>query len=237
MTPVVCLKLARELLPALLCAASASASGEFTRGVGVYPGDPASFQGPAAVLDTATYRNLALHRPATASSNYDYSLTAQLVTDGIIDGRMPRWIVASSSSEGILPRHEREHLVDTYASTAVNLPAPGGWAQIEQCGRDELPDVDRIEVVALPRTRTGILGLGNRMPFPATRRISAVKPAKCGVFLAIIGKHSVNQCLSLTGLDQPRHPRVKSEGLASRNLDFGEIRVGRIERVVRFLGI
>src|ERR1017187_5320098 len=98
------LRAARMLLPALLCAASATAAGDFTRGVGVYPGDPAAFQGPTMVPDAAAYRNLALHRPATASSNYDYSLTAQLITDGIIDGRMPRWLVASSSAEGILPQ-------------------------------------------------------------------------------------------------------------------------------------
>ena len=147
------LRAARMLLPALLCAASATAAGDFTRGVGVYPGDPAAFQGPTMVPDAAAYRNLALHRPATASSNYDYSLTAQLITDGIIDGRMPRWLVVSSSAEGILPRHEREHLVDNYASTAVSLPAEGGWVQIEQAGRLDVPDVDRIEVVAMPRTQ------------------------------------------------------------------------------------
>jgi hypothetical protein len=152
MRPLPRLKLVLSLLPAALCAFSACASGDFTRGVGVYPGDPASFDGPTAVLESATYRNLALHRPATASSNYDYSLTAQLVTDGIIDSRLPRWLVVSSSAEGVLPRHEREHLVDNYASTAVALPGQGGWVQIEQAGRAELPDVDRFEVTAFPRT-------------------------------------------------------------------------------------
>jgi len=98
---------AGSLLVALVCSVPAFASGDFTRGVGVYPGDPAAFQGPASATDNATYRNLALHRPATASSNYDYNLTAQLVTDGIIDQRTPRWLIASSSAEGILPRSER----------------------------------------------------------------------------------------------------------------------------------
>jgi hypothetical protein len=142
----------RILPPALLCAASAIAAGDFTRGVGVYPGDPAAFQGPALVPDTSTYRNLALHRPALASSNYDYYLTAQLVTDGIIEQRLPRWLVSSSSAEGILPRHEREHLVDNYTTTAINLPGGGGWAQIELAGRADAPEIDRIEVIAIPRT-------------------------------------------------------------------------------------
>jgi len=140
------------LLAVLACSATAGAQGEFTRGVGVYPGEPAAFQGPTAVVDGATYRNLALHRPAMASSNYDYCLTAQLVTDGIIDERMPRWLVVSSSAEGIVPRSEREHLVDDYLGTALALPAAGGWVQVEQAGRGDVPDVDRIEVVAVPRT-------------------------------------------------------------------------------------
>jgi len=137
---------------ALLCGAQACAAGEFTRGVGVYPGEPAAFQGPTTVLDGAAYRDLALHRPATASSNYDYSLTAQLVTDGIIDLRMPRFLIVSSSDEGVVPRSEREHLVDDYLGTALALPAAGGWVQVEQAGRGDVPDVDRIEVVAAPRT-------------------------------------------------------------------------------------
>jgi hypothetical protein len=144
--------LSLAILAVLACSATAGAQGEFTRGVGVYPGEPAAFQGPTAVLDGAAYRNLALHRPATASSNYDYNLTAQLVTDGIIDLRMPRFLVVSSSDEGVVPRSEREHLVDDYLGTALALPAGGGWVQVEQAGRGDPPDVDRIEVVAAPRT-------------------------------------------------------------------------------------
>src|SRR5271170_4100306 len=82
------LRLVLGLLPSAFLALSAVAAGDYTRGVGVYPGDPASFDGPTEVLESATYRNLALHRPASASRNYDYSLTAQLVTDGIIDSRL-----------------------------------------------------------------------------------------------------------------------------------------------------
>ena len=131
------------LLAVLVGAAAVFAAGDFTRGVGIYPGDPAAFHGPVLVPDTTTYRNLALHRPATASSNYDYNLTAQLITDGIIDQRLPRWLVCSSSAEGILPRDKREHLVDAYPGTAIDLPAAGGWVQVEQAGRYDAPGVDR----------------------------------------------------------------------------------------------
>jgi hypothetical protein len=44
---------------------------EFTRGVGVYPGDPKEYAGPVIVLDKSSYRNLALRRPAYHSSSYD----------------------------------------------------------------------------------------------------------------------------------------------------------------------
>ncbi len=48
-------------------------SQEYTRGVGVYPGNPAEYSGPAMVTGATTYRNLALHRPAYHSSSYDYN--------------------------------------------------------------------------------------------------------------------------------------------------------------------
>lgn len=140
------------MLILLASAGLALAGGGFTRGIGVYPGDPAAFNGPTSLPGDGTYRNIALHRPATASSNYDYSLTAQLVTDGIIDTRLPRWLVCSTSDRGVLPRSERENVVDGYAGTSVDIPASGGWVQVEQAGRQDPVVVDRIEVAAIART-------------------------------------------------------------------------------------
>src|ERR1017187_6119837 len=80
----------------------------YTRGVGVYPGDPAQNFAPTMVADTTTYRNLALHRPAWHSSAYDYNLTAQLVTDGIKQTALPRWVATSTSRQGVLKKNERE---------------------------------------------------------------------------------------------------------------------------------
>jgi len=145
-------RILRALFAALACAGPALASGDFTRGVGVYPGDPAAFDGPTLVADAGAYRNLALHRPATASSNYDYSLTAQLVTDGIIDTRLPRWLVCSTSARGVLPRSERENVVDGYRGTTTEIPGAGGWVQVEQAGRLDAPAADHVEVIAFPRT-------------------------------------------------------------------------------------
>ena len=63
---------------------------EFTRGLGVYPGDPREDFAPVLVPDATTYRNLALRRPAYHSSSFDYNQTAQLVTDGIKETALPR---------------------------------------------------------------------------------------------------------------------------------------------------
>ena len=67
----------------LACVSFAAQAQTYTRGIGVYPGDPKEYTGPTLAADTHTYRNLALHRPAYQSSAYDYNLTAQLITDGI----------------------------------------------------------------------------------------------------------------------------------------------------------
>ena len=83
----------------------------FTRGVGVYPGDPREDFGPLLMLDETPYRNLAFRRPAVHSSSYDYNLTAQLVTDGIKESQLPQWVATSTSQHGTLKKNEREWLL------------------------------------------------------------------------------------------------------------------------------
>ncbi|MDY5091600.1 MAG: hypothetical protein SPE75_08575, partial [Prevotella sp.] len=64
---------------ALLCSAVAYADG--TRGIGKYPGNPAECYAPTLAADNA-YRNVALNRMVKTSSQYDFNLTPQLLTDG-----------------------------------------------------------------------------------------------------------------------------------------------------------
>src|SRR5512143_2030516 len=112
----------RGAVPLLLCAAlvgAAPASENQTRGLGVYPGDPGQDFAPTLVRDEASYRNLALRRPAFHSSSYDYNLTAQLVTDGIVETRLPRWLATRTSRSGLVAKNEREFLVDHSATSAV----------------------------------------------------------------------------------------------------------------------
>lgn len=141
------MKSAILLLPILAAACVLNAQ-DYTRGVGVYPGDPKAYNGAVLAPEMQTYRNLALHRPAYSSSSYDYNLTAQLVTDGIRDTRLPRWVSTASSVNGILPRREREHPIDDNPITSVDLPGTGGWVQIEPGGRDAPIEVDRVDVIA-----------------------------------------------------------------------------------------
>ena len=125
--------------------------GEFTRGLGIYPGMPSDVFSPTVRLDTTTYRNLALRRPAKHSSSYDYNLTAQLVTDGIKDTRMPRWVAVSTSVDGVLTKPDREIVLDHFPPVGIKLEGAKVWVEV-QVGGGEAPAVDRMRVfVALPK--------------------------------------------------------------------------------------
>lgn len=83
---------------------------DYTRGIGKYPGSPKENFAPAMLADNA-YRNVALHRMAYHSSAYDYNLTAQLLTDGIIcKGNVVS--MDASTNRGTLPVREREWAID-----------------------------------------------------------------------------------------------------------------------------
>ncbi|MBR3013677.1 MAG: discoidin domain-containing protein, partial [Bacteroidaceae bacterium] len=89
----------------------ASQNGEYNLGIGLYPGNPEENFAPQLVEDD-TYRNIALLHKAYHSSSYDYNLTGQLVTDGIIDTETPASI-SLSTADGRMPKNEQEYLFDT----------------------------------------------------------------------------------------------------------------------------
>ena len=100
-------------LPALLtaCGESRSEQQDYNLGIGIYPGNPAENFAPSLEKDN-TYRNIALLHQVYHSSSYDYNLTGQLVTDGIIDTETPASI-SLSTAEGRMPKNEQEYLFDT----------------------------------------------------------------------------------------------------------------------------
>jgi Glycosyl hydrolase 2 galactose-binding domain-like/Exo-beta-D-glucosaminidase Ig-fold domain/Glycosyl hydrolases family 2/NedA-like, galactose-binding domain len=116
-----------------------------TRGVGVYPGDPAEDFAPELVAAPAGRRNLALHRAATQSSAYDFNLTAQLVTDGIVESAEPRWYAVATSAEGELAKHRRPFVVDDNILSGVDFDRTG-WLTLELGGAAEPLAVDRVEI-------------------------------------------------------------------------------------------
>ena len=117
----------------------------------MYPGAPAENFSPELVIDSTTYRNLALLRPAYHSSSYDYNLTAQLVTDGIKDTTLPTWVSTSALGHGTFSKTERETLLDHFHDTTIDLRGNHATAQIRLGGGAEVPTVDRIRVfVVMP---------------------------------------------------------------------------------------
>ncbi len=120
----------------------------YTRGVGVYPGEPREDFAPSLAPDLRSYRNLALRRPAFHSSAYDYNLTAQLVTDGIQDARLPRWVSVATSAGGVARKNQREYLLDHNTVTTVALPGPQAWIEIELAGGDAPLEIDRLDLWA-----------------------------------------------------------------------------------------
>ena len=144
--------LAQKAAPGAASAAAATASqsanpAEYTAGIGVYPGDPRENFDPILVPDdSGTYRNLALLRPAYHSSSYDYNLTAQLVTDGIKDTDLPRWIVVSEGTNGLLAKTDREVVVDHAPMNTLEIKSARAQVDIEIAGGTSAPEIDRIQL-------------------------------------------------------------------------------------------
>jgi hypothetical protein len=134
--------------PVLLaaCIALTLHAQNYTLGIGVYPGDPQENFAPAMRLDASTYRNLALHRPAYQSSSYDYNLTAQLITDGIKETTLPRWLSTSSSQTGAFTKNEREWMLDGNWTTGVDLNGHEVWVQLQLSGGAAPLEIDRIDL-------------------------------------------------------------------------------------------
>ncbi|WP_419804988.1 glycosyl hydrolase 2 galactose-binding domain-containing protein [Terriglobus sp.] len=124
------------------------ASGGFTRGVGVYPGQPAAYCGPQLVSAPAGTRNLALFKPAYHSSSYDYNLTAQCVTDGITATELPMWF-SCTSGERLLPKPEREILIDHHPANTLSMSGLHHMIELAIGGGTTLPEVDRVELFVM----------------------------------------------------------------------------------------
>ena len=75
---------------------------------------------------------------------YDYNLTAQLVTDGLIDTHLPDWITTVVDGQ-ILPKTEREIVVDHFESAILQLPSSSPTVELHLGGGAGLSEIDRME--------------------------------------------------------------------------------------------
>lgn len=149
----------KRILPVLLFLGVTCHAQQYTRGVGIYPGDPKEYDGPNLVVDSSNYRNLALHRAAYQSSAYDYNLTAQLVTDGIREHTLPQWIVTSTSSDGVLDKQGRNVFLDGNIVSSVDVTGDQPWVEFDIEGGGEPPELDRLDLwlrrISVPLPESG----------------------------------------------------------------------------------
>ena len=115
---------------------------KYTRGTGVYPGRPSEDFSPKLV-PAKTYRNIARLRPAYQSSAYDYNLTSQLLTDGIISREMPVYI-SVSTNKGPVAKNEREWLFDDKPVSAMVLDGTDISIQLEIGGEEASDTIEKI---------------------------------------------------------------------------------------------
>ena len=90
--------------------------------------------GGCARIDKGDIVNLALNRAATASSTYDYNLTAQLLTDGKVETGEPAWLKVTTA-DGELPRREKEWTLDTGPYSNNSLPGESNFIEYEWSGQ------------------------------------------------------------------------------------------------------
>ncbi len=82
-----------------------------TRGVGTYPGRMSEAFVPQVINSVEARRNMAQFHTVHHSSCYDYNLTGQLLTDGIVTSSEPAYVEVLVNGEN-LPKNEREYSID-----------------------------------------------------------------------------------------------------------------------------
>ncbi|MBR6455810.1 MAG: hypothetical protein IKS72_02620, partial [Prevotella sp.] len=130
----------RRFLGLTLCCVAAwmGCYAQNTRGIGVYPGAAEEFFGPQLVVGDG-YRNLARGRMVYQSSSFDFNMTAQLLTDGIVErgrrneergrrnGAAQPVFLEVSTPDGLLPQRQRESTIDGNDWTTSYVMGSDTW--------------------------------------------------------------------------------------------------------------
>ncbi len=114
---------------ALLTACSEGKVDQIASPANPYPGNPDENFAPTLVRDDS-YKNLALNRMAYASSSWDYSLTPQLATDGMVSEQDLAYITVSTK-DGLLPKNEREWMFDLKTNTGNKVSGSENYFQLD----------------------------------------------------------------------------------------------------------
>ena len=121
---------------------SCTQEGDYTRGIGVYPGRLSEDFAPSSEV-CKKYRNVALDRKVFQSSSLDANLTGQLVTDGIIDQGEPASLQVSTP-EGILDQRNREKVLDMNHVTSLTLSGEKTFIQFDWTAMDVTADAMKL---------------------------------------------------------------------------------------------
>ena len=109
--------------------------------------------------------NIARYRAATASSNYDFNLTAQLLTDGIIHDGEPAFLELTSS-DGPVGRAERENALDGDLNSRNIVTGSSGWLEWRFHGYGV--EADQAEVLCQEALAGGRGGPARTMTVPVS---------------------------------------------------------------------
>jgi hypothetical protein len=116
------------------------------RPIGQYPGNPSEYYGPS-VEDGNGRSNLeymSKYHTVYQSSSWDFNLTSQLLTDGIIGKEAPAWLNVTTP-DGPLPPHKREACIDGNEWTSNIVMGGNTWLQYDWEGM--AIDIDEVEMV------------------------------------------------------------------------------------------
>ena len=116
------------------------------RPIGQYPGNPSEYYGPS-IEDGNGRSNLecmSKYHTVYQSSSWDFNLTSQLLTDGIIDDQVPAWLNVTTP-DGPLPPHKREACIDGNEWTNNIVMGGDTWLQYDWEGMSI--DIDEVEMI------------------------------------------------------------------------------------------
>ena len=135
---------------------SCASQNKQTRGIGLYPGNITENFSPILKKGKQKYTNLALNKATYSSSCYDYNLTSQLATDGIITNKKPYYIKVYTN-KGIVNKEDRNILFDYKPNSSYKLKGNKVYIELEAYNKNLLFDSIQINgIIKYKKTEKGL---------------------------------------------------------------------------------